>query len=92
MNAKNKQLYEAILKLKNSDEVARFLRDLLTLPEIEDFSTRLEIARLLSQNKYSYEQIAEKCSVSTTTVTRVAHWLNHGMNGYKTALSRLPHS
>ena len=92
MNAKNKQLYEAILKLKNIDEAARFLRDLLTLPEIEDFSTRLEIARLLSQNKFSYEQIAKKCLVSTTTVTRVSHWLNHGMNGYKLILSRLSRS
>ena len=84
-----KQLFEAILSLKNTNEAAKFFRDLLTIKEIKNFSSRLKIAKLLYQNKYSYEQIAKKCKVSTTTVTRVAHWLNHGLGGYKILLARL---
>jgi TrpR-related protein YerC/YecD len=88
-NPKTKELFNAILRLKNQGEAARFFRDLLTLREIKDFSTRFAIAKLLSQNKYSYETIAKKCHVSTTTVTRVSHWLHHGRSGYKLILSRL---
>ena len=86
---KNKKLFDAILKLKNTQEAAKFFRDLLTLAEIEDFSTRLSVAKLLNENKYSYEQIAKICHVSTTTVTRVSHWLHHGMGGYKLILKRI---
>lgn len=87
-NKDTKSLFEAILLLKNNNEATKFFRDLLTLKEIKDFSTRFKIAKLLYEKKYSYEQIAKKCSVSTTTVTRVAHWLNHGMGGYKIILGR----
>jgi TrpR-related protein YerC/YecD len=83
------QLYKAFLQLENQQEVAAFLRDLLTIKEIKDLSTRLEIAKLLNQKKLSYQQIAKKCNVSTTTVTRVAQWLNHGKGGYKLILKRL---
>lgn len=85
----SKQLYSAILTLKNSTEAAKFFRDLLTLPEIEEFSKRFQIAKMLWLKQGSYETIAKKLGVSTTTVTRVAHWLNHGKGGYKLVLKRL---
>ena len=37
----------------------------------------------------SYRAIAQKTKVSTTTVTRIAYWLERGENGYKTALKHL---
>jgi uncharacterized protein YerC len=37
---KEKYLAKAFLKLKNEQEVANFLRDLLTVKEIEEFSNR----------------------------------------------------
>ncbi len=80
-NEKEKRLCQAFAKIKNEREAASFLRDLLTLPEIEEFANRLEIARLLLTGE-SYLQIAKKCGVSTTTVTRTAHWLFHGCGGY----------
>lgn len=88
-SSKNKDLFSAILQLKDVNEAVKFFRDLLTIKEINDFSARWQIAKLLSKNKYSYEQIAKKCGVSTTTVTRVAHWLYHGKDGYKLILSRI---
>lgn len=78
---KEKILVKAFLKLKTEEEVSNFLRDLLTLPEIEEFANRLEIAKLLLEGK-SYLNIAKETGVSTTTVTRVAHWLFKGTGGY----------
>ncbi len=80
-NGKEKALVSAFLKLKTEKEVADFLRDILTLPEIEEFANRLEIAKLLIKG-LSYKKIAEQTGVSTTTVTRTAHWLFKGCGGY----------
>ena len=33
-------------------------------------------------------EVAEKAGASTTTVTRVAHWLRHGEGGYRLAIER----
>lgn len=87
-NDKEKALIKAFLKLKNEQEVANFLRDLMTIKEIEEFVNRLEIARLLKKGM-SYKRIAQKMGVSTTTVTRTAHWLFRGCGGYNTVLDRL---
>lgn len=81
-NEKEKALASVFLKLKTEQEVANFLRDLLTIKEMEEFSNRLEMAKLLKQGM-SYKAIAEKLKVSTTTVTRTAHWLFHGCGGYE---------
>jgi TrpR-related protein YerC/YecD len=81
-NNKEKALCKAFLKLKTEQEVANFLRDLLTIKEIEEFANRLEMARLLTKG-WSYKRIAKEIGVSTTTVTRTAHWLFHGCGGYK---------
>lgn len=81
-NDREKFLTKAFLKLNNEQEVANFLRDLLTIKEIEEFSNRLEMAKLLKQGM-SYKTIAKKLRVSTTTVTRTAHWLFHGCGGYE---------
>ncbi|MBI5127678.1 helix-turn-helix domain-containing protein [Candidatus Roizmanbacteria bacterium] len=84
-NDKEKFLAKSFLKLKTEQEVANFLRDLLTIKEIEEFSNRLEMARLLKKG-LSYKAIAKKLKVSTTTVTRTAHWLFRGCGGYEKVL------
>lgn len=84
-NDKEKALADAFLKLKTEQEITNFLRDLLTIKEMEEFANRLEMARLLKKGM-SYKVIAEKLKVSTTTVTRTAHWLFHGCGGYKKVL------
>ena len=81
-------LIDALSTLTTKEEIANFLRDLLTVKELEDISQRWQIVLLLSQ-KLPYLEIAKQVGVSTTTVTRVALWLNHGKGGYQTALSRL---
>lgn len=82
---KEKFLAKAFLKLKTEQEVANFLRDILTIKELEEFANRLEMARLLKRG-LSYKAIAKKLRVSTTTVTRTAHWLFRGCGGYEKVL------
>ena len=84
-NDRERFLIKSFLKLKTEQEVANFLRDLLTIKEIEEFANRLEMARLLKQGM-SYKAIAKKLKVSTTTVTRTAHWLFRGCGGYEKVL------
>lgn len=82
------ELAQAILSLKNQEEARQLLRDLLTVAEIKEFANRLQAAKLLLQGN-SYAVVATKLKMSTTTVTRVAHWLHHGMGGYKLILGRI---
>ena len=82
-----KELFGAIQTLETPPEMERFLRDLCTLSELEAMAHRWQVARLLEQG-LPYLEIAERTGASTTTVTRVAHWLRHGEGGYRVALDR----
>jgi len=84
------QLCNALLQLKNHQEVDIFLLDLCTPSEVKSMEERLEVARLLSDNFLSYREIHEVTKVSIATITRVARFLLHeGYNGYKTVLKSL---
>ena len=76
------ELFEAISKLESPEEVEIFFRDLCTLAELEAMAHRWEVVRLLEQG-LPYLEIAQRTGASTTTVTRVAHWLRHGEGGYR---------
>ena len=81
------ELFEAMRSLKSRQELEIFMRDLCTLGELEAMAHRWEVARLVHKG-LPYTEIAEKTGASTATVTRVAHWLNHGEGGYRLALDR----
>jgi TrpR-related protein YerC/YecD len=81
-------LLDAIVRLENRDEAARFLRDLCTLSELRDMAQRWAVVRLLNDGMH-YAQISRQTGASTATITRIASWLNHGEGGYKEALDRL---
>jgi TrpR-related protein YerC/YecD len=80
-------LCDALLALRSRDEVAAFLRDVCSLHELAVLSHRWHAARLLDQG-VPYAQVAQRVHGSTTTVTRVAHWLRHGEGGYRLVLDR----
>lgn len=86
-HAKN-DLYDGIVSVRTRQEAINFLRDLLTIAELKEFANRFQAAKLLSQGQ-SYLAVSKKLKMSTTTVTRVSHWLHHGMGGYKLILFRL---
>lgn len=90
-NTKTNSLFEAFLKLKTTDEVARFCRDLMTESEIEEFAGRWDVAKKLDSG-LSQRQTSEKTGVSIATVTRVNKWLKRGMDGYRLVLDRIKSS
>lgn len=83
-----KELFDAILEIQSKEEAANFFRDLLTIAELTEFANRWQIVKRLVANK-PYETIAKELKVSTTTVSRVAHWFHDGMGGYQALASRL---
>src|SRR3990172_11731707 len=80
-------LADAVISLRTRDEVARFLRDLCTLPELEALAHRWRIVQLLDQG-VPYVEIAERVPTSTATVTRVSQWLRPCTGGDRIALER----
>ena len=82
------ELCRAVASVRSEDEAGRVLRDLCTLSELEAMAHRWQVAQLLEQG-LPYLEISRRTHASTTTVTRVAHWLRHGEGGYRSALDRL---
>lgn len=87
-NDKIKELYTALLSLKDEAECNAFLRDLLTGEELEEFSNRWKVARMLSLKK-TYVEIEKETGMSSTTIARISKWLEKGMGGYKSVIKRL---
>lgn len=84
----NNQLIKAVLSLESADEAKRFIRDLMTEGEIEEFGKRLEAARLLSRDT-QYCVIIERTGLSSTTIARISKWLKGSLGGYRLILTRL---
>ena len=83
------RLCQGLSVLKNPQEVAEALTDLLTPKEIETIAKRLEIAELLIKNK-DYQIIRDELKVGFSTIARVNTWLNLSGEGFKIILSRRP--
>ncbi len=82
-------LYAALAMLETQDEIRRFLADLCTPGEIKAFSERWAIAKLLDKGGLGYREIAAATSASTTTVARVARFLNQERyQGYRIVLDK----
>lgn len=85
-----KQLCRALLDCGSEREMADFLRDVGTLSELYTWSERLDVADRLQQGR-SYRETSIVTGASTTTVTRVASFLNDGEGGYQRILSLQHH-
>lgn len=82
------ELIAAVLRLRDADEAAAFLRDLCTLGELRDLAQRWAVVRRLDAGGH-YAEISRETGASTATITRIASWLKHGEGGYRQALARL---
>lgn len=82
------QLFDAILALKDRKECYEFFEDISTVNEILSLAQRLEVARMLRENK-KYLEIAEKTGASTATISRVNRSLNYGNDGYDMVFERI---
>ena len=82
------RLFEAILRLKNTDECYNFFEDLCTITELRDMCQRLDTAFLIDEGE-SYQKISEQIGVSTATISRVSRCLNYGAGGYRSVIDRM---
>lgn len=69
MNNAVRKLADIFLRINSEEEMINFLYGLLTPKEIEEFSTRLEIVKMLKQG-VRQKSIAKKLRVGIATVTR----------------------
>jgi len=83
-------LLTAIATLTTVEELQLFLTDLCTPAELRALAARWQVAVLLDRSDTSYRDISEKTGASTTTVGRVARFLNEEpYQGYRLALDRV---
>ena len=80
-------LCEALLSLKNAEEMSAFLHDLCTPAELEVLVDRWRVVPYLLDG-VAYREIHERTAVSITTIGRVARFLNQGNGGYLAAAAR----
>ena len=84
-------LVKVLAETSSVEECYSLLEDLCTIKEIMDMGQRLEVAKLLSQNK-NYQEITKQTGVSTATISRVNKCLAYGSGGYRQALLKLSES
>lgn len=83
-------LCNALLLLETREECRSFLTDLCTPAELDALAERWVIARLLDKGGASYRDISATTGASTTTVGRVARFLEkENFQGYRLVLDRL---
>ena len=82
------QFYKAVMSLKTEEECRRFFDDVATIKEILDLSSRLEVARMLTDKKV-FNEISKETGASSATISRVNKCLIYGEGGYATVLDRI---
>ena len=81
-------LAKAFLSLETEEDCYRLFEDLFTIREVQDLSSRMEIALML-RDKVTYNEIVEKTGASTATIGRVNRALNYGAGGYQLVMERI---
>lgn len=81
-------LYEAFLTLETKEECKAFLNDVFTINELLEASQRLDVAKMLKQDKV-YNDIVKETGASTATISRVNRCINYGDGGYDIVIERL---
>jgi TrpR-related protein YerC/YecD len=73
---KEQDFYNALLSLETPEDCYAFLQDLCTPAELKAMIERWNVATLLHEGKLSYLDIHQRTGASTTTISRVARFLN----------------
>lgn len=86
---RRRELAEGLSSVNSVAEMERFLVDLCTPAELRALAERWHVARLLDTTQLSYREINAQTGVSTTTIGRVARFLNEEPHqGYRAVLDR----
>ena len=81
------ELCYALVMTKNLPDMAKLLGDLLSEQEIQMIAKRLQIAKLLLQEKI-YSEICADLKVSPPTVARVNLWLQQAGEGFRIIMKK----
>ena len=81
-------LAQAFLSLESEEDCYRLFEDLFTIREVQDLSSRMEIAFML-RDKVTYNEIVDKTGASTATIGRVNRALNYGAGGYQRVMDKM---
>ena len=81
-------LFDAIMTLEGREEFYSFFEDICTTNEVISIAQRLEVARMLHENR-TYIEIAKETGASTATISRVNRSLNYGNGSYEYIFDRL---
>ena len=82
---KEKQLFEAILRLKSPEDCEAFFEDLCTRKELEQMVMRLSAAALLMQGE-TYTEVMRQVDISSATLSRVSRCVQYGAGYSRFAL------
>ena len=82
------ELFDGILTLRDREDCYRFFEDICTINEIHSIAQRLQVAKLLSENK-TYNEIEKETKASTATISRINKCIVYGADGYRRVLDRL---
>lgn len=81
------KLAKALSLLHNSEEIAHFLKDLLTEAEVLMLARRLQIAESLIDG-LTFDQIRTNLKAGPNTIAKVQTWLELYGEGYRTVINR----
>jgi TrpR-related protein YerC/YecD len=85
-----RELFETLLLLEDTNEMARFMKDLCTPQELSALAERWRVCKLLESGLYSYRDISQQTGASLATITRVARFFkDEPHHGYLTALRKI---
>ena len=79
---------DIVSSIKDSNEAAKFLRDLLSPQEIEMLAKRIKVAELLL-DKWSYSRIKNYLKVGESTIARISEWIKVSGDGYGLVVERI---
>ena len=80
--------FEAVLSLEYEEECYKFFDDICTVQELKAIAQRLQVAKMLDENRV-YNDIVAETGASTATISRVNRSLHYGSSGYRLIFDRL---
>lgn len=83
-----KDLVKLFSSIDNEKECDMLLRDILTPQELETVAERWQLIQALGKG-ITQREVAKKCSVSISKITRGSHMLQHGSGGFGHFLKKL---
>ncbi|MGI6279931.1 MAG: YerC/YecD family TrpR-related protein [Acutalibacteraceae bacterium] len=73
-------LFELIASIDTPEDCRDLFDDMCTKTEIEQMAQRIYAAKLLMKG-YTYQQVTERCDISSATLSRVSRCVQYG-KGY----------